>query len=59
MDCMKLFKKIKAYRLATILNIPASTVYSWKIGGVPKWRISAIIEACAKQGIDISDCVEA
>lgn len=59
MDCMKLFSFIKPYKLAKLLNIPLSTVYSWKTGGIPKWRVAAIVEVCQKQGIDVSDCVEA
>ncbi len=57
MDCIKLFAVIKPYKLAKLLNIPLSTVYSWKTGGIPKWRVNSIIEVCSKQGIDISDCV--
>lgn len=57
MNCIKLFSKINAYKLAKLLNIPLSTVYSWKTGGIPKWRINTIIEACKNHGIDVSDCL--
>ena len=57
MDCIKLFNKINAYRLSKLINIPSTTVYSWKQNGVPKWRVAAIIDACKKQGIDVSDCL--
>ena len=57
MNCIKLFSFIKPYKLAKLLNIPLSTVYSWKQSGIPKWRITAIIEACQTQGIDVSDCL--
>ncbi len=57
MDCIKLFAVVKPYKLAKLLNISPSTVYSWKQSGIPKWRIAAIIEACQTQGIDVSDCL--
>lgn len=58
MDCVKLFNIIKPYKLSKLLGISSSTVYSWKTGGIPKWRVAAIVEVCQKQGIDVSDCVE-
>lgn len=57
MDCIKLFSKINAHKLSKLLNIPSTTIYSWKKNGVPKWRVAAIVEACRKYGIDISDCL--
>lgn len=39
------------------INVPISTIQSWgRQNKIPTWRISVIIEACKKQGIDISDC---
>lgn len=53
----KLTEKISLYRLAKTMDIPLSTIYSWK-GTIPKWRVSDIVAACGKLGIDISDCME-
>jgi hypothetical protein len=57
LNAKKLFKKITAYRLAHLIKIPVSTVYSWK-DKIPVWRTSDIETACTAQGIDISDCYE-
>lgn len=57
MDCIKLFAVVKPYKLAKLLNIPLSTVYSWKKNGIPKWRILQIMEVANKSGLDLSDCV--
>ena len=57
MNYQDLIKLIKPFRLAKLMNIPATTVYSWKKNGVPKWRVASIVEACRKYGIDISDCL--
>lgn len=58
MDCIKLFNLINPYKLAKLLGVPASTIYSWKQNGIPKWRISAILEACKKIGLDVSHCLD-
>ena len=57
MDLLELFKRIKPFRLAKFLNIPPSTIYSWKKSGIPSWRVSAVIDVCQKLGVDISDCI--
>ena len=58
MDYNKLIKKIKPLRLAKLMNIPATTVYSWKYSGIPYWRVPAVMKACKELGVDISDCLE-
>ena len=45
MNYQDLIKLIKPFRLAKLMNIPATTVYSWKYNGIPSWRITAIKEA--------------
>lgn len=57
-DINKLIKKISLHRLAVIMGLSTSTVYSWKyLGNIPEWRTSAVVEACSRNGIDISDCI--
>ncbi len=56
-NCKNLFKVMTPYKVAKILNIPISTVYSWKrFNKIPVWREGAILTACSRLGIDISDC---
>lgn len=57
LNLKKLKKKVTFYTLAKAMNIPLSTIYSWK-NSIPKWRINDIIAACEKMGVDISDCLE-
>lgn len=51
-----LFSKITPYRLSKLLNIPTSTIYSWKKIGIPAWRVEQIKAAAGKLGLDLSDC---
>lgn len=53
----KLRKKITFFRLAKAMDIPLSTVYSWKTK-IPAWRLAAIEDYCRANDIDISDCFE-
>ena len=57
LNAKKLFKKLTAYKLAHLIGVPISTVYSWR-NTIPAWRTSDIEKACAEQNIDISDCYE-
>lgn len=55
----ELIKKVSLHKLAVTMGLPISTVYSWKYtNSVPAWRVIAVVEACRKLGVDISDCVE-
>lgn len=56
MNYKTLFKKITPYKLSRLLNIPASTIYSWKKNGIPAWRVIQIKAAADKIGIDVLDC---
>lgn len=53
----KLKKKVSFYKLAKALKIPFSTVYTWK-KIIPAWRTDAIVQYCAAENIDITDCYE-
>lgn len=60
LDIKKIHEKITIYKLSKAMNIPITTIYSWKDKGkIPSWRIDSVLVACKKLNIDISDCYKA
>lgn len=58
-DVEKIFKKITFYTLSKAMNIPRTTVYSWKkTNKIPVWRVGSVVSTCQRLGIDISDCIK-
>lgn len=53
----KIKKKTTLYKLAKTMQVPLSTVYSWK-DKIPAWRVGDVIKALDKLKINISECEE-
>lgn len=55
----KIKEKISLYTLAKAMDVPPTTVYSWKENKkIPAWRVDNFLNALKKLGIDVSDCVK-